>query len=967
VISGPSSWLSRYRWFRQFRGSGVIHRVGWEWGSLWLGLVLFGAVAVLLLVDPLHWSSSLDHTCDQRGFTCGLGIHLLGTVIGAIILFLLSYLVVFRASELRVTRRLRRIARSKPKDLFELPPPIEVSEIIGRDHLYAEIGENMKGRFRAGPQIVVGTAGSGKTAALIGLAKFLAQRGVVPILLSLRGVQEVGLDDLARRRFLKLAESMVASEERSKAVWRWLCQRERVAVLGDDLDAADVERSRVREALETASLPVVLTSRPEGIPDGSRASVLPLKPLERKAVVEYIARRAEQPPPPGTREQVAGVVHAGELHETPFYVSVAVALVKEARLPRASPASSTPAKVAIRVKLLNAYRQGLLDGKVGPQAGFSTEEREVALEELTGLALCMVLSEQGGLDALAGGLKRPDKVNGLRLEVAGERLGLLESSDGTRSQFKHQILRSYFASLRLKSDTDLWRALNGELSRGRILPLSPALLITLVFASCGSAHADDGHVVAQSRTKIFSRLVAGSGLARDDGNLSEATGASLLQHSRLHLVPEEWAEEERLLSITAAAQIASALRTDTLEREVARAAIGARATQSSELKNDLLSAVRGLHVTEKYLALWDYAKDDSYVVRWRAVEALVDEGREAYLTLKREHIRKLLADAEREVRKGNTFDDWEDPVAPLKTLGWLLPSLRTALLRRDGGTTKRHESDQKHANAVGADIKRLMALLDAGITQQLGLEASIAQGFKLDATRSLNVQGHRDPHVEVDPWVLDRLTRRHPEFWYARLVLVHALAARVPWRRLTSPELKAIKDACSDNHPYVREAARLCKPARHRRTISRFIWEDEGQVVASRPAALAPRASQLVADVTILLNLNERRGVEPDVEYWNSRLAFGASDELPLCLNTSNTRHELLGDGCPSQCTFARFHFCPYRHRLEGRSARRELSKAFCRYQRYLAGQRIRRRGRTGISGKELARFWAKMEEWASA
>jgi hypothetical protein len=265
-------------------------------------------------------------------------------------------------------------------------------------------------------------------------------------------------------------------------------------------------------------------------------------------------------------------------------------------------------------------------------------------------------------------------------------------------------------------------------------------------------------------------------------------------------------------------------------------------------------------------------------------------------------------------------------------MAWMLPALVTAAVDRD--------RVQKH-------LRKLLDLYSEGVTKQRGLEASIAQGFKLDARLRPNADVSRDA-----AWLLGQ-----SRFWYSRMNLLQAIAVRVVAAGGTGPgraELEAWAE--KEKHPFARAAARLCVIAADEAAAGRpkeameYLWDDEGAVVSSRPRELAPEAIQLVGDITVLLNLNETGTVE-------QREAFGENDSVPFCMSGSSDRRELF-ETKPCDCDFK---LCPFRQ-APGASAHRELSRAFCNHQRLYADYRVARRWESNVRRRELRAFWSELE-----
>ena len=377
-------------------------------------------------------------------------------------------------------------------------------------------------------------------------------------------------------------------------------------------------------------------------------------------------------------------------------------------------------------------------------------------------------------------------------------------------------------------------------------------------------------------------------------------------------------------------------------------------------------------------ALWDYAGDNDYGVRWAAASALVTAESDPYMALATTCFEPIFAEAETLAEAGKQVDDWKEPVTSLKTMAWILPALRTSA--RNAG----HEAA---AEAADAALARLLALAGVivrdgaprwptPITKQRGFESSIAQGFKVDALKH--------PDAPLDEDAVELLERA--AFWYSRLNLVHAVALRAreagaaEQRRAraiikahakrrpqvsenaASPGGRASVREVKREHPFVRAAAKLALRAvndvRQDEKGNPFIWDDEGVVVASRPDRLHRDASQLVGEITVLLNMNEA-GDE------TQRDEFGTRDVLPYCFSGSRDRGEVFGtkdDGCHGSCAFK---LCPYRPVTGRKAAHRELSRAFCRHQRTMARRRTARRWRSRVRRPALREFWERLESLA--
>jgi hypothetical protein len=831
----------------------------------------------------------------------------------------------------RATRELLELARRAPDELLaaqHIPHPVHV---IGRDRLIRQLATDLSRTFRATPQIVVGETGSGKTSLLLGLAQHLAERGVVPVGISLRGTRDPNLAGLARDRFLEAVDPHTRSTAEAERVWRLLCQRGAIAILADDLDRArfsDESESGALRALEAArdhGIALVVTSRRSGVPRELERAAIELDALQvdDEAATAYVLQRAGRSRRNAPTAEVHRLVREGVLRESPFYLGIAADLLADHTLPQPVDGRLH----ATRVALLDAWIDGLLIGELVPDGRVPPRARASTLTTLEALAALRLVPDAAALER-EGGLQQPaDETAALDV---GERLGLTEWLGRGDFRFTHQVLHAYLAARLLRSRPEVRRAVLA------LAPDAPIAQLALVLASVG----------AEEQTV-------------------RETAAALLERA------PDVSADARLLSAVAAAEVAAAAGVRALEPAIARACAEPRVEASLLTK---LAAVRWLGALAPEAAaeaLWDYAGDEEYAVRWAVAALWAPSGETAqeraaagaramrtYATL-HERFQRNLQDADELVVRGEApVDDWHPVVAPLKQLAWVLPALRTSA---------RHAGDREREQALDAALRRVLGLEgtltpdgvpapdDAQrITEQRGLEASIAQGFKADALRH--------PEEPVDPLAEALLTSAR--FWYSRVNLVHALALRAPAE--DSEERQRVCrtlrwHARRDPHPFVRATARLALRGVRERLPSdsagnRYVWDDEGVVVGSRPEQLELEVSQLVGDVAVLLNMNEA-GDRSSRDYFGN----DHTPPLPVCFGRSHDRAELFGGrgGCPDDCAF---QLCPYRVVSGRKTAHRAISRAFCRHQQRFARTRYARRWGAWISRRRLRELWRALE-----
>ena len=840
-----------------------------------------------------------------------------GDVVGSVAKSLLTALVVGGAAYVwfyswtseRATRRVRADARRRPELLFPTPPRIgSASWVRGRDDLIDDICVSLGRRFGSGPHLIVGNTGSGKTTLLLGLADRLANvYDVLPIVLSLRGRDEIDFAELAKERFRESLDPYLRSGDEAEKLWRWMYRGNRIAILADDLDRGELDKGRpdphksaARAAIESArrrQLPLVITSRHEGVPPDLVNPPIELPPLELTPdqARDYVLERAGKHAPKDV-DLVDEHIENGNLLNSPFYLEILARLARSELLPEVPDSVS---EHRVRTALLRAWRASLLGDRAVPVE--QKQDRAAVLERLDAIA-ASTLEPTASIDP------RPELLNDLR---AGQLLGVVEIDEGGAYRFTHEIVHAYSAAQILCDDEKSWRAAiaaAGDASR---------VQLALVLAA------------ADSESEQFAEAVC---------------------HALLAEAPR-MPDQQRLLRATAASAVARAAGSEDPQladwlSSVAVSALPAAAPVAKRAALEQLAGLPGKSVIE---ALWGYANDVDYGVRWRAAERLADRcsrtggpppsGADAYEVLAPK-CEMALARAERclNLPPDRRPDDWDPEILPLKHMGWMLPALATAA------------RETPAADRVQQHLRKLLELYRRGVTAQRGLEASIAQGFKLDA--------RLQPSAEVSRDAAEMLGQA--KFWYSRMNLLQAIAVRVIRSGGTGPGLAELEGwAETEEHPFARAAARLCLTAAGKAADGRLkeamqhVWDDEGVVVSARPRDLAPEAIQLVGDITVLLNLNETGTVD-------QREQFGMRNDVPFCISESTDRGELFA-ASPCSCDF---HLCPFRQ-APGASAHRELSRAFCNHQRLYADSRVARRWGSNVRRRELRAFWSELEALA--
>ena len=843
-----------------------------------------------------------------------LGRNLLTTLAVA----LLAYLWFYFWTSYNATNRLRRQARTRPEWLFPVAPRIgRASYVFGRDGLIEEIDRATR-EPDVRPQLIVGDTGSGKTSLLLALADhFARRRGVIPIVVSLRDAHDLDFSTIAKARFKEYVDPYVRADADVEKLWRWVLRRRAVVLLADDLDRArvpgleqDPYKMDARVALEAAArreLPIVVTTRSEGLPPCVSVDVKPLGELELSAE-DAVAELERQLGMRGSSAAMRACIERGKLTVNPFYLGVLANLMRLHVL--RAPVSFN--ECVVRGELMRSWYEALLGGDTVALA--ERTRRQEMLTLVSDYAAAMLAPKHSyATEALSG--------KQLQALHAAEQLDLLEIDEEGVHRFKHDAMHAYFAARTLKrGQTPLLRALEED-------PDAPRVQLALIFAA---------------------------GLDRDDAFCRHAC-ETLLADSDL-------ADERRLLRAGAALEIARSGGFHCLNEQIAATCVDARRYSAPLVRRAVLAQLAKLSGRRAVIALWEFSGDEDYDVRWAASEALMARctetqlepgdlspaefisGADAYRALV-PHIERYLAGAE---KLTEPRDDWAPEILALKHLAWVLPTLRTGM---------RALQDEEMDALVAGHLTRLIALEARPVTNQKGFEASLAQGFKADAQRN------RTGGVDADACEL--LGRAG--FWYSKLNLIQAITIRaasgdgLPGSASTISDL--LRKLDRDPHPFLRVTAELCDEglraavrSGEQTPVDRYVWEDEGKLASSAPEGLADDAIQLVGELLVLLNMNEASDEA-------GREAFGTRKTLPYCLTASTQRSELL-DGCVGgeQCGFG---LCPYRPALNRLSAHREISRAFCRHQQRTARARIARRWGSQVSQRALRDFWRDMESKA--
>ncbi|MFD8224528.1 NACHT domain-containing protein [Streptomyces massasporeus] len=298
-------------------------------------------------------------------------------------------------------RRARRYylhkAKRHPDELVK--PGSIIGTVVGRDQLCDALMNDLQDCRQRRPHVIVGMIGVGKTALLVRLTQRLAHRGIVPVVLRLRDVQDgLNFSQEAKEEFCDTVRERVSSASEAERVWQRLrYTQDRVVVLADGLEdvlkGVDDRDNKIRKAINDARddrLPLVITSRPQKSLEAINAAQTILAPLSEEAALQYVAQGSNWR---SNKQRMDWVVEAAEIAESPLYLNIAKDLELRGRLElivgaggdeRSDPRDQD--MWALRYDLLEGWVDALVEGALYPEQPISAKGRFLTVEYLSVLA-----------------------------------------------------------------------------------------------------------------------------------------------------------------------------------------------------------------------------------------------------------------------------------------------------------------------------------------------------------------------------------------------------------------------------------------------------------------------------------------------------------------------------------------------------------------------------------------------------
>ncbi len=384
-VDEPARWRSR----RSVRVATLITGLAAFAFILWIGWVVY---LYVVRDGPSGAALDPDKRCAALGFSCGVATNIIAS--GVLVAFASSFLL-WRLFGLQ--RRYRVKAREDSRELVPTAGAI-IDQVVGRDELCMAVMTDLHDRTSR-PHVIVGGVGTGKTAVLVRLTEYLAEKRAIPVPIKLRdATTELDFEAMARARFLNEVNPGLISSAEGETIWRRLRKDGKIIVLADGLEealvgtSAEPERDNlIREAIRRAHqhhLPLVIASRPHDPLRATDAAILNLEPLSFEAALAYIGSD-------GTSEderRLAWIVETADVVEAPLYLQITRELHVKGLL---EPTSAGQQGVVdtrgvdrskLRLSLLETWERALISGHLREEIPLNRAERQAALEQMSALA-----------------------------------------------------------------------------------------------------------------------------------------------------------------------------------------------------------------------------------------------------------------------------------------------------------------------------------------------------------------------------------------------------------------------------------------------------------------------------------------------------------------------------------------------------------------------------------------------------
>jgi hypothetical protein len=848
--------------------------------AAWFGRALY----VVISRHPNSQPFDIDRACESTTFSCGV----VSGTLGFLLTLGLAYLL-FLFRLVRVRTPYVRKARETPAEVVQTADSA-MGAVVGRDALCHMLITNLSDRATRRPQVVVGGLGTGKTTLLVQLTKLLAERGAVPVPISLREAQDnLDFRTQAFQRFLRATSGAVTDDANAVRIWRQLCDEDKVVVLADGLEEAVIQARgamadySIRVAILQASeqgLPLIVTSRPHGPLRGMPASIVELEPLSEEAILESSVDR-----------HLGWIVETADLAEAPIYLKIARQLYQTGGLDHLVLRNGGLRDVRLvdraefRLRLLDAWIEAVKGGLFATEVALDSAERAAIVIQLSVLAciglqrdLLLVtfddfeeLVRRGHPMIEEAGAKLAGLRSGFDIQwaaVRGAQLGLVEAR-GNGVRFPNPLLQAYLGSRLIGA------AMEDPEYRSRALDWPGREFLTAL--------------VMDSRARVQgSRPIESAG--------SAAVAEPPRAKDRQLPLARDWRLQNLLVEATRHRHdakvldlYAAALEIDSVDQAPVHSHIAKQLTmvwpevhaaEPRALEEAKLNLVyRFGEATRTIAERYPQGKQDRRRKREQPNDTICPAYKQLYRISYLESSNSIRVAGAQEIGAGGdvAFDTLEGLLGPGDDGDWAdgreAPLARDEITGKPGAQPQLDNGASREDNAEREMILRawLAPLLAGSARHRVGdardnlerwvgfvdepdlaradahlrqpLEVALAQGFKYAANRRRShTQAPMDARFYLAEQAVEMLKRSR--FWFSQLTLLHALCMwSLPDSEVANPAERRRTDHStvvghwsammrSGKHPFIIEAQRLVTWALETRLPERFIWIDERDVAA---------------------------------------------------------------------------------------------------------------------------------------
>jgi hypothetical protein len=843
----------------------------------------------------------------------------------------LAYVAFVLGRYTSVRRKYQRAARTESKELVPTAGSL-IGEVVGRDQLCEVLVADLQDPASRRPHVLVGAIGTGKTAVLVKLTQTLAGKNVVPVPIHLRDAHDdLDFEDMAQNRLKQLVNRDLRSEGQADRIWRQLRRDDRVVVVADGLEEAlenrdernNILRRAVRRAVKDR-LPLIIASRPHDPLRAMEVVVTELEPLGDGPALEYAARDSGGQGPDDesmlARQRMTRLVEVAQVADAPFYLRLIRDLDGAGRLWSTLAGELLPDKldrpagdsgrdrVRLRVKLLDGWKDALVEGYLYEDYRLDPKGRSGVIEVLSALA-CVGLARnqrtvkfddvkpadnQGGHGEGKGGpylsrticvkLQRElDKIDQSSLlqdlqlaATLGMELGIVEAH-GQVAHFPHSVVQAYLGSRYLAAALGDAEYV-GEAFREPSSEFLMALVLGYQYADESGQTEPRQLTEHRPRPELPSQLPGGNHgwPAVRDFLRQKAHDAVGRKNVKALDIYSTLIEIDSLHDEADPAGVTEAVGADWREMSGDAVAVD-RSVEEAKLRlvRRLGEAVRkaaarsGLdnndRLADAYRSFYELlSKEETYPVRLAGALEIGDGANQAAEALK-----PCLERAAPDDEPAPNEQDRRKRIL----CAWLAPLMYDSSLPQKAPTQGGGHQPDAPGSAAEDNLDRLMSWLversrnSENSRHSISLEIALAQGFRLAANKRGDAH---TPYRYRQAVMIDRAEQalRYSRYWFSQLTLIQALTLlSLPtdpaedlaseghgsdprrqveyWVAQAGSQITASdRDGDRRPHPFVRAAGDLCVLALVTRRPAEYCWVDEPTVIHRVGSQSRDRRSQ---------------------------------------------------------------------------------------------------------------------------